>query len=410
MFWASGGAAASALSQALILVVLARLAGAEVLGRYALATAVVAPAMLLARLQLRTIAASQHDGTHAPRTFLHARLLISGGVAALLATAAWFFFPPVVASAVALLALVRLIEDLGELSWGFLQRRSLWPVIAASQAMHGLGSAIAFTAAFALSSSLSLGLAAAALWRLAVFLSFDLGRSQMTAVTVETSEPLAAAGALIRECGWLGPAAALVSLNGHLPRLALERWDSLESVGVFAALGQIPLLGNLAVQSLGQVQLRSLTEAARTNTAAFRRSLSQLTAAALAVAVCGTVIAAVLGETILTLCFGGGFSQYSDELVWLMAASAPLYLAGVWGYAWVAQGERRLQFWVYAVAVSSNLFAAALWTPLYGLRGAIAAYGTGWSAAALGCLWGLFSRMQPARRSEFAPSSEARYN
>ena len=365
------------------------------LGRYALAAAVVGPVMLLARLQMRTIAASQTDGAHSPHTFLRTRLLVSGTAASALAASAWLLFAPSLARVVALLAFVRLVEDLAELVWGFLQQTGNWRAIAASQSLHGFGAAIAFAAVFALSSSLTAALAALVIWHLVAFLSFDFPRSGI-AMGREILGPWTAAGTLMRECGWLGPAAALVSLNGHLPRLALEQWDSLTAVGVFAALNQVALVGNLALQSLGQVRLRSLAESARTDTRAFGRSLAQLTAAALGAAGLGSLTAAFLGERVLTICFGADFAVYQSELAWLLAASAPLYLAGVWGYAWVALGERRLQLLVYVSAAACGWGAAALWTPPYGLLGAVAAYAVAWTVAAAGSLYGLASRLRPA--------------
>jgi len=366
--------------------------------------------MLLARLQLRTIAASQTDDAHSPQTFLRTRLVVSGTAASALAAFAWLLFAPGLARIVALLAFARLVEDLAEIVWGFLQQAGNWRTIAASQTLHGFGAAIAFSAVFGLCSSLSGALAALAIWHLVAFLSFDFPRSSIATGAREIRVPWAAAAALIRECGWLGPAAALVSLNGHLPRLALEHWDSLAAVGVFAALNQVALVGNLALQSLGQVRLRSLAESARTDAGAFRRSLAQLTAAALGAAGLGSLAAVFLGERVLNLCFGADFAGYQSELAWLLAASAPFYLAGVWGYAWVALGERRLQFLVYGSAAACGWGAAALWTPPYGLLGAVAAYAVAWTVAAAGCLCGLASRLRPTVRAPFAPPTPARYN
>ena len=117
-FWAAGGAAASGISQALILAAAARLAGVEALGRYAFAVAVVAPVMLTARLQLRTVAATQRDRDRGAPVFLGTRAAASGIAATLLAGGSWFAADGGIAALITLLALARALEDLAEVSWG----------------------------------------------------------------------------------------------------------------------------------------------------------------------------------------------------------------------------------------------------------------------------------------------------
>ena len=51
--WAAGSQGATMLAQAGIVILLAKLGSASVLGRYALALSIVAPVTLLTRLQLR---------------------------------------------------------------------------------------------------------------------------------------------------------------------------------------------------------------------------------------------------------------------------------------------------------------------------------------------------------------------
>lgn len=411
-FWAAGGAASAALAQAAILALLARLGEVDDLGRYALAAAITAPVMLPARLQLRILATAQTDSSRPPGVFLRTRLLVSGTAAVGLALFAWLLFEPLLAASVALLAASRLAEDLAELSWGWLQREHRWRLIAGSQAAHAFGLALVFGVTYAASLHLPTAIAAGAAWHFVVFLAFDLPSSglwRMDGGEADTT-PWSHARALVREAGWLGPTAAFVSLNGHLPRLTLERWDSLEAVAVFAVLSQAPLVGNLAVQSLGQVRLRSLAETAREAPQEFRRTFVEITWAAAAVALAGTLAAISVGEFVLTSFFGPALAGYGDELAWMLAASLFLYLAGVWGYAWVALGERRLQLPIYAGAVACGLAAAAAWIPTHGLYGAVAAYAVGWAAASAGCLWGVWTRISAKPESGFAPASTARYN
>ena len=370
------------------MVAIVRLCGATKLGEFGVAAAVVAPLMLLARMQLRTVVATEDRFFGDRPAYLLARLMTSAAVLGISATIGFLVFPPSIAWAVLFLAVERCAADQSELAWGFLQREGRWRRIALSQAVHGIGGALAVTLSLAAGLGLPAALGISALAHAVLFLALDGRASGLTSLARSLFDRpnVAAARVIFRRCGLLAPAAALVSLNGHLPRFALERWVGVESVGSFAALVQLTLLGNLTVQAFGQA---SLTPMANADREGFTVRIERLTRLSLGVAASGTVASLVLGGWILTLLYGPSFAALAPQLAALAAVSVFLYLAGVWGYALAALGERRLQVAIYSAAVAAGAAAAVVGTPVAGLWGGIAAYGVGWAVAAAGCAWGV---------------------
>lgn len=394
--WAALGAAATAAAQAAAVVLIARLGGAAELGRYALAAALTAPLLLLARMQFRSVVAAEGEAQAGLDTFFLTRLLASGTAVAAAAAGGALLFDTATAAVVLCLALERGAADLAELAWGFEQRRGNWAGIARSQALHSLALAAPLGAFLSAGLGLPVALTLAAATHLVIFLAVDAPRPRLSlARTVDFRSCLA----LARRCGWLAPAAALVSLTGHMPRFALDRWADLETVGSFAALVQLTLLGNLAVQALGQAALAPL---ARADIVRFRNQLARLTRQAAAVAAAGTVLAAACGGPLLALLYGPDFSRLAPQLAALAAASVFLHWAGVWGYALMALGERRLQVPIYLAAVAASAAVAAWTVPAWGLWGGIAAYAAGWAVAAAGCAWSIAAITKTPRHESSA--------
>jgi O-antigen/teichoic acid export membrane protein len=380
----------------------AKLCPVEEMGRYALAVACVTPVMLAARMQLRYVLAADVESRLPFSVAAVVRAAALGAAVVAIAGVSLFGGSATTAWTVILVALVRVAEDAGELVLGVAQSAGEWRAITRSLVLHGLGGAAVIGLSLASSHRLILALAAALLWQAAVssFHDWPAVRGHCGALAWPGWPPVAAA---VRDHAALGGAAALVSLNAYIPRYAVERSLGLEAVGVFTALAQLALVGNIVVQAIGQAAVAPLSRAYARGPRPFLRALAGLVAFAALSGAAGLAGAAAGGSHALALLYRPAYASYGAELAWLAAAAAFTYLTAVLGYALVAAGERRAQLPIFAISAAVALAASAAATPVWGLRGAAWALLASWVAAATGTALALARRLAPWRRPAASP-------
>ena len=406
--WAAAGAGAYSLGQFFGYVFVAKLCSVEELGRFALATAWVTPVMLAARLQLRYVLAADAAG-HLPfAAAAKARLLATPSAAVWIAAAAFALCSPETAWALAFVALIRAAEDTGDLLLGVLQRAGDWPRIARSLALRGLGGAGVFGVALAWTRSVNAALPAVLLWQaaLTVFHDWPAARGRIGAPERASWAGVSWARAFttVRMHLALGGAAALVSLNAYVPRYAIERFLGLEALGVYTALAQLALAGNLAVQAIGQAAVTPLSRLYEEDRRGFGRRVAGLASLALAIGLLGLAASWLAGDVALGIIYTAGYAQYGRELVWLMGAAALTYATAVLGYALVAAGERTAQLAIFALSTAVALVASLIATPRWGLEGAAAALLLAWATAAAGAAITLLRRARACRKVAASPT------
>lgn len=345
------------------------------MGQYALALAVVSPILLFARMQFRFLLASQTAAEFG--IYLRARLLATGLSTLAIACGALWLLDSASAWVFALVAAARAVEDLGDLLYGVRQREGRWNRIAVSQVLRGLGGAMALAAGMTAGGSLTAGLAAGLLWQIVVTARLDARGLRWPA-----GDWGAALGCL-RACWPLGAAAALVSLNGNLPRYALEWFAGSEAVAYFTALSQLAMLGNLPVQALGVAALAELGLRAKSGRRSFGRLIALLAAVSVSIGLAGLAAVAWGGERALLLLYTPEIAASAPLLGWVMAGALCTFLTATFGYGLVSLGEKRAQMYVFALSALAGLAACHALVPGYGLEGAVFANLVCWSSAAL---------------------------
>ncbi|MBI1354452.1 MAG: hypothetical protein GC160_08900 [Acidobacteria bacterium] len=353
---------------------MAKTSTGEILGRYALSLAVVTPVLLFARMQLRYLLAARPEADWG--VLLRARLLATGATAAILALAAQVWLPSETAALLALVGLSRAVEDVGDLLYGLRQRSHQWSRIAASQILRGLGGAATVIAVSLLTGRFDTGLAANLIWQLGLTLALDARGLRWP------SGSWRAAVGTLGECWTLGAAAAVVSLNGNLPRYALEASVGAAAVGHYAALSQVALLGNLPVQAMGVAALARLGARAEQGRGPFLRLTAGLAAVSVAIGLAGVAASWQFGARLLALLYSPEIEALAASLTWMMAGALCTFLTAVFGYSLVALGERRAQLGAFGASGLVGLAACWALIPEHGVPGAAAANLLCWLAAA----------------------------
>src|SRR5215831_11902936 len=383
--WMFIGNAVYAGGQFAILMLLAKLVQPELVGQYALGLAVVYPVMMFTNLQLRAVLTSDIRQRTPFGYYLGLRLLTT-----LLAFAIVFAITQILGYGRELTAVVLMVgaaygvETISDVYYARLQLHDRMAEIAKSLIARALLSVLGLAVATYVARNLVWGIVGILFARVAIFLAYDIRRH--THGLKDRSGSLAAAEELTprfdlkvqRRLAWvsfpLGIVVLLGCLNASIPNFFIKNALGERDVGIFAALGFMVSVGNMAVVSLGQSAYTRLAKSyASGNLALFSSLLGKLLAFGAAIGALGMIISQLAGREILTILFRPEYAQRADLLPWLMAAGGVLFMAQFLGFGMTAANFYHSQV-VLNILANLSLFAGCYWlVARQGLLGAILA-------------------------------------
>ena len=348
----------------------AKLGGTEMLGQYALAVAIVAPALMLAHLNLRAVLATDVEERHPFGDYLAVRLAVAAAGLAAIALLAWLSAESRPLAAVILATgTAQSSETISDVYYGALQRRERMKPICLSLVARSIVSVALLGLALRVTGDLVWSVAAMALGRVAVLLAYDRPQGQ-------SGEDCRRSGrrselTILRTALPLGVVLMLVALNTNLPRYAIGHYLGARELGAFAAAVSFVTVGSTVVHALGQaVTPRLARHFSERDWGRFRGISVRLAGVVLALGAAGVTTAAVLGKFALALLYRPEYAAYSVLLVWIMGAAVPGYLAIALGYVVTSARAFHPQMPLFCgVAATCGIASWAL-VPRFGLRGA----------------------------------------
>lgn len=375
--WTLAGNVVYSACQWGMVVLLARIAGPQVLGRLAFALALSAPVFMLAGLQLRAVQA-----TDSKREYLFGHYLALRIATTLVALIAAVFIAGLlrrgadVVVVICAVAVSKALESMSDVFYGLLQQHERMDRIGMSMIVRGTASLVVFAATMLWTRSLPWSIAAmSAVWAL-VLAVYDArsGRIALASTPEETLRPVCDLRVL-----WklgvvafpLGIVMMLVSLNTNIPRYAIEQRLGESNLGVFAALAALLVAGNTVVGALGQsASPRLAKHFAAADLSAFRGLLAKLLATGAVVGLVGLAAALLGGRWLLGAVYGHQFAGHTALFAWITAAAGISYLQSITGYGVTAARYFAVQAPLLAI-VSGATAVGCLWlVPRFGLVGA----------------------------------------
>jgi O-antigen/teichoic acid export membrane protein len=304
------------------------------------------------------------------------------------------------------------IETVSDVYYARLQLHDRMAEISKSMIARAVLSVLGLGAAAYFTRNVLWGIAAVVAARLIVLLGYDVRAlthgicnkskwfSQNPALAVHFD--LKALRKLVWVSFPLGIVVLLGCLNASVPNFFIKHTLGDRGVGIFAALGFVVSVGNMAVVSLGQSAFTRLARACKAgNLTAFRSLLGRLLLLGAAIGVSGIVFSRLLGREILTLLFRPEYAEHADLLPWIMAAGGVLFMAQFLGFGLTAANFYHSQV-ALNIAANISLLASCYWlVQRQGLLGAILAMLIGASvqfAGSLFVLW-IFMRKPSAART-----------
>lgn len=372
--WTLAGNLVYAACQWLLVVMIAKLGSAELVGRFMLAVAVCSPLMVAAGLSLRVVQASDVGRTRPFGLYLGLRMVTTGlGLVAILIVTALEYRGA--ALVISLYAVAKSVEALSEIVWGELQQREHMAPIARSMMVKGALAIAGVSVALAVTGDLSVAvLALAGAW-LASFLGYDLAVARRIATSLRPT--LAGAPALARTAVPLGLVAMIGAYATNAPRYFVEHHGGERELGLFSAIANLMLVGSTLMTALGQAMLPRLSHAflAR-DREALERLTRMLVGVAIALGLAGLAVALVAGKPVLGLVYTSEYAAHADLLVVVMLTGLAANVAASFGVIVTAAGDYRRQVGLQLVNLA--VVAAVAWW-LVPSRGAL---GAAWALCA----------------------------
>jgi O-antigen/teichoic acid export membrane protein len=396
--WTLSGGLIYALAQWGVLVACARLGTMELVGEFALGLAITAPVMLLARMNLRALQATDARGDYGFEHYLGLMVLnMLGGVLLCCLIGLVAGYSVRASLVIVLLALAKGFEAVSEVFYGALQKVERMALIARSIITKSVLSVVLVVVALwatrsAVAAALALGLS----WAAVLFL-VDVpayvresggGRPWRLLWRTPWRDHRVRLRGLLGLAYALGITALLSSLRPNIPRYLLEARFGQAELGMYAALAYFTALGGRVVVSLGHaVSPRLGRYHAAGDRRGFGRMLAGFSGGAALVGLCAIAGAALLGRPVLTLFYGAEYAQNLGLFVWLMVAAAMEYVCVSLQIGLTAARELKAQAVMLVISMAVVALASAWWVPRVGPVGAAWALALGWFVELSASVW-----------------------
>jgi O-antigen/teichoic acid export membrane protein len=357
-----------------ILITLTKLGTTVDVGRFALASAIANPVLILANLQLRSVFVADSCRSYAFRDFLGVRLLSLPIAVCVLAVIAGLAYSGTQLVVIMAFGLARAVDGVGDIFYGLAQKRERLSIIAGSMIARGLLSLTLFAGLFWLTRSLAWSMfALPAGWALPI-LAFDIPRCRALLPDSHSLRPRWHSPSM-RRIVWtalpLGLVVLFIQLRPTVPRTMLEHARGEGDLGIFAALAYLVIVGDTIVLALSQASIARLArQAERADTAAFGRTVRKLVAMGVVLGLSGFVLAFFLGDRVLATLYGRQYAEHHHVFMIVMAAGGMMYIGSLMGAPTTAMRAFRTQLWIHAANASILFMAGLLLIPRFGMEGA----------------------------------------
>jgi len=387
--WALGSQGATILAQAAIIVFLAKLGSASVVGEYSLALAIVAPVALLTRLQLRAVIATDVGRTQRFGDYLALRLTTNlATIGAVALVVAGLNYDADFNYVVLAFALTKTIEHTSDVFLGRLQAIEDWRSIAVASVAKAACGLAAFLSVWMGGGGLALSVLAFGAGQLAILACYELplvramlGRGRESLWPVWNRASLARLAATTLPLGFVS---MLVSLTLQTPRYFVEAYEGTEALGYWSAVVQLAAVTSVLLQPLGQASLARLASYDRAHPGPYRKLFGFLIAAAVLTGIAGIAGAYLFGGWALRLIYRPEYEILQPVLLVLMAGMVATNVCTVLGIALTAARRFRSQLALFAVTAAAGAVSCGLLLPQYGLLGAAYAHAATWLVACAG--------------------------
>lgn len=370
-----------------VIVLLAKVASVEVVGQYALATAVAVPSAFLADFRLRVLFVTDAEHKYDFREMFGLRLMLAAVSIIVAVTVCGIAHWEATTSRVILLVTVaQLMDSLSETFFGTFQRAERMDRIAISLILRSMLSAGTVTVIVHFTHSLLWGVLGMVFAKASVLLQYDARYGTSAEFAEVGPDPdvhvsyfrrirprwnLQNQLEMLRVSWPLAVIAVAVSLNGYLPRYALESLLGRRDLGIYAAMGYIPTGYFMVCTALTYVAFARLSKLfAAGDLAAFKGLILKIAGICASLGLGGLLLSVVAGRQLLTIVYRPEYAQYVSLLRLLMCVGTLQCLTTAVQSGLTAASQFRVQVPLFITVGLITLAGCWVLVPRVGLSGA----------------------------------------
>ncbi|MDD9266226.1 oligosaccharide flippase family protein [Paenibacillus sp. GCM10023248] len=353
-----------------LLMSMAKIGTAHMVGEFSLGLAVTAPIFMLSNLQLSGILATDAKSSQSFENYLGLRMcttLIALVIIIFLVLLGRYQFET--SLIIILIGIAKGSESISDVIFGLLQKNEKMERVAISLMLKGILSLVVLCILLWTTNNLVLGIVGYVISSITVLLLYDI--SVFRQYKIKLVFDLSKLWSLVRVCLPLGFVMMLVSLNANIPRYFIEHYIGIESVGYFAALSYIMIAGNTVISALGQsVSPRLARYYSILNMKGFKKLLFLLVVIGFIVGAIGWVISLLFSKEILTLLYKPNYAEYTSVFILIMFGAWASYIASFLGYGMTATRKFKIQPLLFIIVTIVCTISNAVLIPFKGLEGA----------------------------------------
>jgi O-antigen/teichoic acid export membrane protein len=373
VLWQGAGNATYGCCQWLLIVIIARLGNPDMVGQFALASALTFPVVLLFGMQLRILQVTDQRQQFTFGDYLSHRLVsAAAGLITIWLIVAVMSYRSGATTIIVLLGTARTSELISDIFQGLSQQREQMQRVGVSLMLRALLSTAVMSAV--LYTTRSVGWAMAAYAGACVFVLLTYDRKTPAVLHLAAPERRPQTQAFWKLSCLATPLAIgvlLSSLNAYLPRYFIYSLSGNQALGRFSVLGSVNAAGLLFVSALGQASMPRLVQRFEArDRRGFGKVLIAILAAVVVACVAGLCIVYYAGDPIVALVYGSAYTNQGKTLLILTAAASMSFCSAVLGYAVKAVRELTGQAIVQALVTVTTAALCYLLVPRYGGAGA----------------------------------------
>ncbi len=369
--WVLSGNLVFAACQWGIIVALAKLGSALIVGQFSLGLAIATPVLMFTNLYLRAVQAT--DARRAYRFGEYFQLRITMTVAGLMIIAAIALFGDygrATLMVVLAVALAKGIETLSDIHYGLFQLHDRLDQTGRSLMLRGVLAVAALSAALYITHDVLWACAALVLAWLLSLLVFDFRRGRRFAAASRESTNWRRQWSLARMALPLGIVTTISAVNLNMPRYFIHARMGDRQLGIYSAMAYATVAVTLVSDSLGHSAIPRLSRMyAGGQMQEFRSLLLKLVLVGLALGIAGFTAAHAFGKPLLSTFYSPEYAAHSRVFTLLMAATAIHCVAAVFTSGITSARCFRIQVPLYGAMAAANALACAFWIPRFGLAG-----------------------------------------
>jgi O-antigen/teichoic acid export membrane protein len=366
--------------QWLLLVMVAKVLGANEVSAFALAYAVSGPIFMFFNLQLKNIYVV--DTSRKKYLFNYFLIRIVGAAIAATAILAYNWIGDKYSLTLLMVAMLKSVESITDIIHADYQRKELMAKMSNSVFLISIGSTISFGVAIYLSRNLDAGLLAMLLMNILLLVILDIRflkinneisfrKIRYIKRNLFSKPNLEFTKNLLFNAVPFGTAALLGSYLTNLPRIYVESYSTPEKLAYFSAMHYMAIgIGQLfvPVQTIIRPKLRKALQ--RSSLLDLKKIITKSICASLVGVLSIFLILENIGEWLVTKVYTKEYAGYIDILIILFASQGLMIISALFGIAITAFSIFRLQIITNALLLAIMIIIGPSMTALAGLSGA----------------------------------------